>query len=273
MAQKRIFKVLEITKIKNSKENSEENSRTREQISNAIMSTCTKRIRDDGEETLVIKRHKVTSSKLNEDGLYDDASGSVKLVPALELKQEGRFFVTDPCYFFGEKFWDAHVKVLFDTRYEEIQSFLVDGINIYVGSTKYGDGAYEVREQLPYGDTKVAGKVDVDAGMIAMFPLSFIKSNCMEAAAEELVNNKHGCYVDMDRTPVYKKDKWWLGSKHFIDYVPVHCEYCSEYCDFDVQEWDDDWGTVCGCCLDEIREEREEKRYQEEDTDEDSDAN
>ena len=230
--------------------------------SNNIMLTCTRRIRDDGKEVLVIKRRKKepkeSHDKLDKDGCYDDASVSVKLVPALELKQEGQFFVTDPCYLFGTRFWDQHVKVLYDTRYEKFQSFVVDGYNIYVASTKHGDGVYGVMGKDTW-ETK--GTVNVDAGMIAMFPVSFINNHTMEKMAKDLIEEKMGCYLEMDSTPRVDVDKstWWLGSRHFIDYDPTFCEKCKEYCHQNVQEWDDEeWGTVCGSCLDIIVEEREE---------------
>jgi hypothetical protein len=208
---------------------------------------------------LVIKRHKKqpeSTGKLDKQGLYDDASVSVQLVPALELKQEGQFFVTDPCYLFGDTFWSTHVKVLYNTRYEEFQSFVVDGYNIYVGSTKHGDGVYGVRKD--YGDCEAKGTVGVDAGMIALFPVSFINDHKMEKVVKELVEENMGCYVHMDCTPRVdlKKDTWWLGSRHFIDYEPTFCEKCQEYCPENVQEWDDEWGTVCGNCSDDITEER-----------------
>ena len=92
----------------------------------------------------------------------------MKVIDRDEVILNGRYLVTDPCYVYGGDGWDEFCKLLWADKQQTgggITLFEIDGKEVPVMSTRYGDGGYPVVQ-----DGEFAGMLGVDAGLFCFIP-------------------------------------------------------------------------------------------------------
>jgi len=89
---------------------------------------------------------------------------------------QGKYIIIDPCYVFGDsyfdpKFWDEFCAFSYPDGHKSRGPFAVemDGKKWFTWSTAYGDGCYPVTQ-----NAKLLGSAGVDAGCLAMIPLELL---------------------------------------------------------------------------------------------------
>jgi hypothetical protein len=89
----------------------------------------------------------------------------MRVIDRDEVVLNGRYLITDPCYVYGDCDWDKFCKLLWANEGDGITLFEIDGKEIPVMSTCYGDGGYPVID----GKLQV-GTFGVDAGLFCFIP-------------------------------------------------------------------------------------------------------
>jgi hypothetical protein len=74
----------------------------------------------------------------------------------------GTYVIGDPCYLFDESWVD----ILVENNFFETDNPKIDGKDIFVHRTYYGDGTYKDDDSFCY---------DVDAGLIGVLPIELIE--------------------------------------------------------------------------------------------------
>ena len=148
---------------------------------------------------------------------------------------EGDYVVIDPCYVIGEDpFWGKYCNWMFRGDYDEQEGraahFIKTGEHlIYAFGTAFGDGAYPVMN-----NGKNVGVAGVDAGMLCLCPMKFIK--------EYNLQTRWGTEVKLERNavPEYDKGNVFCGNIQVIT-GDDECGACNEplddqgecsYCDY-----------------------------------------
>ncbi len=143
----------------------------------------------------------------------------------------GRYYVVDPCYIFqgDNDLWDSLCAYSFPEGMPMRQSFVmhIDGYDVWVGSTAFGDGTFSVRT------SKDVGIVGVDAGCLSLVPVELAdKWGDDGKTLGHLVEVR--CPVDLE----YSKGNWSVG---------VDCEVITDGSDrsdddcCDKDDYDDDY--------------------------------
>lgn len=108
------------------------------------------------------------------------------------IKSTTGFYFGDPCYVMSEEDYHELLDQMFDDKStERVGKFTVNGHELIVDNTAYGDGLYGGWHES-YG---------VDAGMLGVIPLELVKKDptnmgwvCKETGKVEMVTDGVGCF-------------------------------------------------------------------------------
>jgi hypothetical protein len=97
----------------------------------------------------------------------------MKTLNKKDILLDGNYLITDPCYIYEDD-WNLFCDLLWDGENNNngITVFEIDGKEVPVMSTKYGDGYYPV-----YDKNFEVGGFPVDAGLFAVIPWKDKDSN------------------------------------------------------------------------------------------------
>ncbi len=98
----------------------------------------------------------------------------MKVLDKHPIELDGRYLITDPCYVYGDYDgggWDEFCTLLWANK-DDIVLFEIDGKEIPVMSTRWGDGCYPV-----ILDGHEVGSFGVDAGLFAFIPTTAESDN------------------------------------------------------------------------------------------------
>jgi hypothetical protein len=107
----------------------------------------------------------------------------------------GKYYIGDPCYVFNDETWDTLIEKHWDSmRHGEI--FELNGQQLWMHSTKFGDGVYDDQNGTEYG---------VDAGLLGIVPIALIE----DPAGEE-----NGTVLEFQRSVVvsYDNGTFYIGN-------------------------------------------------------------
>lgn len=137
----------------------------------------------------------------------------------------GRYYVVDPCYVFGadDDLWSRLCSYFFPDVAPGRSCFVmrVDGYDVWVGSTAFGDGTYAVRT------SKDVGTVGVDAGCLCLVPVELA-----DKWGDSGSKSGHLVEIHSSSDLKYSKGNWSIG---------FDCEVITgRYADDDYDDYDDD---------------------------------
>ena len=128
----------------------------------------------------------------------------MKILDKNEVILNGRYLVTDPCYVYqrdDDERWSQFCRLLWDEK-GDITIFEIDGKEIPVMSTCYGDGSYSV-----IVDNQTVGRFGVDAGLFCFIP--------WEAESDE--SRTMGPVVDIQGKLTYSNGDAYLNGNIIVD--------------------------------------------------------
>ena len=106
----------------------------------------------------------------------------------------GEYLIVDPCYVIGgDPFWGEFCNYCFpDGEKRDPISVTIGKHEIVCWGTAYGDGCY------PVTDGERSGEAGVDAGMLSVVPMEFIKENNLETNLGVIVTLNKASIPEVD---------------------------------------------------------------------------
>lgn len=108
------------------------------------------------------------------------------------ILKPGKYWIGDPCYVVPDYQWSPFLEI---SEYGGTGETVFEGYTMFVFSTAYGDGTYQLSNRKTGEDLFACG---VDAGMLSIIPLEFVEKfhpqNVLENGVEGS-NFKNSGYI------------------------------------------------------------------------------
>jgi hypothetical protein len=120
----------------------------------------------------------------------------MRLINKDTIQLSGKYLITDPCYVYDDQ-WDEFCELILQHSLESFLLFEINGTEVPVMSTRFGDGRYPVIQE-----GKEMGHFGVDAGLFAFIPTT-----------EEIGQSYYGAVIELHGELTYKDGNAFVDGK------------------------------------------------------------